>query len=583
MISVTGTFSPNFGLPRSRLPSMLEPISLGQGRTHCPGLAADERGVVMGRRLALFFADIARAVGFFRSYSREVNLDEILASLEIREAVSERGGREIMIRFEVGGSYPADRAAQAARMHRGRAFTGTERHYILYRDRKSPLGYDLGGPEEVVQDPGDLVLYGEAGPDRRKLAREINIRDLVLGLSPRPLTENERSEERYEAIVVRTEMGLAKEVARYLWHRQVRATVVQAVSAKKSLFSGKPREVQLVRCENIPHHMAKLLAKTPGMDVFIPVQPHLLVEWGFRHPIALESVGAAFEENETILFFGPPGKVERLHADDDAVDIRDLVDVSMHGPGGVIAAPEQAEASPIEALGVELRLARLPGASGSTQALLIDIDRISWFMKLVYMLPAAVLRAYEAAIADPYIIVINRRGVHGIPFGEPMTELYPQIFTPVGMQLLPRVDYDLLREHLQIRPDQNFYFFPEDKPAFAIAHDQFKPLARAVVADERARQSMVELRSRDAIEELGKSTVSHRAQGVFSLWRGTRVEAIDEAKRLPPPTQPPKALPPKKSQPQQAAQPQQPPQRSQPPQQTQQPDAPQPPPDKPAG
>ena len=66
---------------------MLEPISLGQGRTHCPGLAADERGVVMGRRLALFFADIARAVGFFRSYSREVNLDEILASLEIREAV----------------------------------------------------------------------------------------------------------------------------------------------------------------------------------------------------------------------------------------------------------------------------------------------------------------------------------------------------------------------------------------------------------------------------------------------------------------------------------------------------------------
>ena len=54
---------------------MLEPISLGQGRTHCPGLAADERGVVMGRNLALFFPDIARAVGFFRSYSRDVNQD----------------------------------------------------------------------------------------------------------------------------------------------------------------------------------------------------------------------------------------------------------------------------------------------------------------------------------------------------------------------------------------------------------------------------------------------------------------------------------------------------------------------------
>jgi hypothetical protein len=100
----------------------LEPVSLGQGRTHCPGLSADERGVIMGRRLALLFPDVARVVGFFRAYSREVSLDEILASLEILEAVSERGGREIMVRFEVNGSYAADRAAQAGRLHRGRAF-----------------------------------------------------------------------------------------------------------------------------------------------------------------------------------------------------------------------------------------------------------------------------------------------------------------------------------------------------------------------------------------------------------------------------------------------------------------------------
>ena len=159
---------------------MLEPISLGQGRTHCPGLAADERGVVMGRQLALLFADIARAVGFFRSYSREVNLYEILASLKIVELQSERGGREIMVRFDAGGSYGADRAAQAARMHKGRAFTGTERHFLPYRDRRSPLGYDLGGAEEVVSDPKDLTLYTDAGPDRRTLGRSIALKDLIL-------------------------------------------------------------------------------------------------------------------------------------------------------------------------------------------------------------------------------------------------------------------------------------------------------------------------------------------------------------------------------------------------------------------
>lgn len=524
---------------------MLEPISLGQGRTHCPGLAADERGVVMGRHLALFFPDIARAVGFFRSYSREVNLDEILSTLKIQEAVSERGGREIMVFFDAGGSYAADRAAQAGRMHKGRAFTGTEQHYVPYRDRRSPLGYDLGGAEELVPNPSDLVLYTDGGPDRRTFGRSIALRDLVLGLSPRPLTTSERESESYDALVVRAERGLAVELCRYLWSRQVQATVRAAVSAKKSLFSNKPKELQLVRCENIPRHIAQLLSRTPGLDVFVPVQEHLLVEWGHRHPIALESVGSAFGDDETILFLAPPRKVERLLAFEEEVDVRDLVDVTLRGPRGVIDPPEAAETSPVEALSVELKLARLPNAGAATQALLIDLDRLPWFIKLVYMLPAAVLRSYEAVIAEPYIIVINRRGVHGIPFGEPMTEMYPQIFVPVGMQLLPRVDYDLLREHLKIRPDQQLYFFPDDKPAFSVPNEMLKPLSRAVVATEQARESMLELKTRTLTDELSEPTVVHRRQGVFSLWRGTKVEPDDDQQRLMQAAAVAKQLPPK--------------------------------------
>ncbi|HEY1098132.1 MAG TPA: hypothetical protein VGF99_04360, partial [Myxococcota bacterium] len=272
----------------------LEPVSLGQGRTHCPGLSADERGVVMGRRLALFFPDVARTVGFFRAYSREVSLDEILSSLEIQEAVSERGGREIMVRFEVQGSYAADRAAQAARLHRGRIFTGTEQHYVPYRDRKSPLGYDLAAGDDLVSDPSPLVLYGEAGADRRALGRTIQLRDLILGLSPRPLSGSEREIETHDTLVIRVEHGLSRMLCRYLWSRQVRARVSSAVSARRSMFSGRGREVQLVSCEGLPHHVAALLSKTPGMRVFVPTHKHLLVEWGFRHPIALESCGAAF-------------------------------------------------------------------------------------------------------------------------------------------------------------------------------------------------------------------------------------------------------------------------------------------------
>ncbi len=527
---------------------MLEPISLGQGRTHCPGLAADERGVVMGRRLALFFPDVARAVGFFRSYSREVSLDEVLSSLEIKEAISERGGRELLVTFEVTGSYAADRAAQAARMHKGRAFTGTEAHFVPYRDRRSPLGYDLGGSEDLVADPGDMVLYGEAGADRRRFGRIIRLVDLILGLSPRPLSAVERERESHDRLVVRCEGGLARAVCRYLWSRQVPATVTSAASAKRSLFSGKQREIQLVSCEGMPRHVAALLSSTPGMRVFVPVQENVLVEWGYRHPIALESCGSAFPDGETVLFWGPPEKVERLLVGEEAVDIRDLVDVTVRGKDGIIPRPEAAESRPIESLDVELRLARLPRASAATTALLIERERLPWFKKLVYMLPAAILRTYEAAVAGPYIIVINRRGVHGIPFGEPMTESYPQIFLPVGTQLLPRVDYDLLREHLQIRPDQNLYFFPEGKSAFSVGIDVLKPLSRAVVAPDRARASIIELKTEPIGEPLPSPVVTHKRQGAFSLWRGTRVQPQleERAARQLPSAAPPQLPPPQK-------------------------------------
>ncbi len=536
------------------LPRMsLEPVSLGQGRTHCPGLAADERGVVMGRRLAIFFPDVARAVGFFRAYTREVSLDEMLASLHIKEAISERGGRELMVRFDVQGSYAADRAAHAGRLHRGRPFTGTEQHYVPFRDRKSPLGYDLSRTEDVVADTRELVLYGEAGPDRRTLGRSIELKDLILGLAPRPLSQQERDTETNDTLVVRCEQGLSTMLCRYLWSRQVRATVTSALSGRRSLFSGRPREVQLVRCEALPHHVAALLAKTPGMRVFVPTHQHLLVEWGFRHPIALESCGAAFSTDETILFYGSgvddvrrgSGITERLHVEQDAVDIRDLVEVSVRGRDGVIPPPELQGTRGIEALDVELKLARLPRGGASTTALLIELDRLPWFQKLVYLLPAAVLRAYEAAITDRYVIVVNRRGVHGIPFGEPMTEVHPQIFCPVGMGLLPRVDYDLLREHLQIRPDQNLTFFPEEGVPFAVPIAALKPLSRAVVAPERARASILEVKGRSIAEELALPTIGHKRQGAFSLWRGTPLEERPtEAAQLPAGKAAPLQLPP---------------------------------------
>ena len=513
---------------------MLEPIRLGQGRTHCPGLAADERGVVMGRELALFFPDIGRAVGFFRSFTRESALDDLLASLSIAESTSTLGGREVMVRFEVNGSYAADRAAQAARMHKGRVFTGSGKHLISYRDRRSPLGYDLASAETHDVQASDLVLYSDTGADARTLGRKFPLRDMILGLSPRPMNQKERESVQPDAWVLRVEPGLAKEICRYLWSRQIQATIRTSVSSQTSLFGNQNRETHLIRCDDLPFHMVRLLAQTPGVGVFVPVQPHLLIQWGFQHPIALESCATLFEESVTTLFFGAPSRVEQLETTEEGVDIRDLVEVQLHDAAGAIGRARETSAQAIENIGVELRLARMPSASAATQALLIDIERLPWFTKLMYLLPAAVLRTYEAVIADPYIIIVHRRGVHGVPFGEPMTELYSQIFVPVGMQLIPRVDYDLLREHLNIRPEQNLYFFPEGKKPFSVPQEMLRPLSRSIIAAQQARQNLVEYKSRDWVEELDVPTIGHRRQGVFSLWRGASMPAQNQARRALP-------------------------------------------------
>ena len=64
-------------------------------------------------------------------------------------------------------------------------------------------------------------------------------------------------------------------------------------------------------------------------------------------------------------------KTERLVVGEEAVDIRDLVDVTVRGRDGVIPPPAPAETMGVEALGVELKLARIPRASAPTTACLL--------------------------------------------------------------------------------------------------------------------------------------------------------------------------------------------------------------------
>src|SRR5258707_15652500 len=105
------------------------------------------------------------AVSWFRLYSSEAALDELLPNLTITKAKTALGGREIVVQIPAVSSYAADRAARLARLVGGAVYTGAAKHYVKYRDGRAPYGYGAvdTGPRAAptgFMGPGDEFTPG---------------------------------------------------------------------------------------------------------------------------------------------------------------------------------------------------------------------------------------------------------------------------------------------------------------------------------------------------------------------------------------------------------------------------------------
>src|SRR5262245_11349286 len=135
--------SPSRQDSNATLPAMaLEHVAQGQTRFLTPGVAPDPRGVLLGRYCLLTFPTLEGVVSWFRLYSSEASLDELLAGLEITRVRTPLQSREMVIRVPAVSSYACDRAARLTRLVGGSVYTGTTKHFVKYRDDRSPYGYD---------------------------------------------------------------------------------------------------------------------------------------------------------------------------------------------------------------------------------------------------------------------------------------------------------------------------------------------------------------------------------------------------------------------------------------------------------
>jgi len=491
----------------------LEHVAQGQTRFFTPGVAPDPRGILLGRYCLMTFATLEGAVSWFRLYSSEASLDELLANLTITKARTALGSREIVVQIPAVSSYAADRSARLARLVGGAIYTGTSKHYVKYRDDRSPYGYDA---VDIGAMPAgmDFMVHGDEFAQGYIREGDLPFGRLLFRLSIRKLPGGERlgPDDRGE-LYLAVARGLADGIIRYLWRNKVEAQAGLFTPGSTSAFDDqvRGRGYMLIRARALPERILALFLGTPGIDVFRPAGANAAVAVGHEHPIDLASCASVFPP-ETFHVFWPNDRVDVLPGPLTLSDIGDLtrVDLELDRPRD----PAQHTGAPAEPIGVELKLAASMGPPRRVVATLIPLEHGSRLKRILFALPPVSLRGHRVAATDRGILVVGSENLDVIPLGQLLYELAPGLLVPLGMDVVPRVSPDVLARALGHGAGIVTVFTAEGRP-FQVSESAFATLERRALAK-------LDVERAEGIDYAGEASaeaqVVNDAVGRFALW-----------------------------------------------------------------
>lgn len=497
---------------------MLQHVAPDQTRFVAPGLAPDTRGVALGRFLAVLVPSIDRVVGLFRGLSEALSLDELLPSLRIVQVRTPLQSREFIVLFPVNSSYGADQLAAVAALVGGLSFTGTAKHFIKYRDSHAPLGHDV---DSLHDGQGDFILYGAGFVQAYAEDREVHFPQLALSLSLQR-DDSDRLGDRDEALL-RVAPGLWRAVLGYL-HRN--GVPCAAASAELLDAAGAATDrCFLIRCPQLPARMAHLFGETPGVELMRIKLDRVAVQVGYRHPIELSSCATVFPEDRFTIFSGARDVVEAISGTPTFVDAGSLVAL---GEPELRTTREARPREAVEGISVPLLLVPTTGAAPRVVASRIPLAQAGHLKKLVYALPPSVLAAYSVCVTDEWIYLWNPSSDDYVPLGEMFFACAPGVLIPIGYQIIPRVDPDVLITHLG-GSSERVFFGTADREAVAEGHAPeaaalrlvalpraaFAPLCRAALA---AVALAAPAAAGSEAEAPPRPSVVNRPVGLFPLW-----------------------------------------------------------------
>ena len=491
----------------------LEHVAQGQTRFFTPGVAPDPRGILLGRSCLMTFPTLEGAVSWLRLYSSEAALDELMSGLAITKAKTALGSREILIQIPAVSSYAADRAARLARLVGGAIYTGTTKHFVKYRDDRSPYGYDA---IDIGTMPAatDFMVHGDEFTQGYLHEGDLPFSRLLFRLSVRKMPGADRlSPEDRADLFLSVAHGLSDGIIRYLWRNRVEAQAGLFNPRTTSAFDDHARDrgYMWIRVRNLPERILQLFLGTPGIDVFKPAGANAAVAVGYEHPIDLASCQSVFGA-ETFHVFWPNDRVDQLPGPLALSDIGDLtrIDLEIDKP----RAPVEMTGGAPDLIGVELRLATAMGPPRRVVATLIPVDQASRLKRILFALPPVSLRGHRISVTDRGVLVIGTENLDVIPLGQLLCELAPGLLVPLGMDVVPRVSPEVLARALGHGAGIVTVFTSEGHP-FQVPESAFTSLERRALAKLEP--------DRAAVEDLGVemtegARVINDAVGRFALW-----------------------------------------------------------------
>jgi hypothetical protein len=491
----------------------LEHVAQGQTRFFTPGVAPDPRGILLGRSCLMTFPTLEGAVSWLRLYSSEASLDELMAGLTITKARTALGSREIIVQIPAVSSYAADRAARLARLVGGAIYTGTSKHFVKFRDDRSPYGYDA---VDIGAMPAqtDFMVHGDEFAQAYIREGDLPFGRLLFRLSIRKLPGGEKlgPEDRGE-LYLAVAHGLSEGIIRYLWRNKVEAQAGLFTPRSTSAFDDHARDrgYMWIRARQLPERILQLFLGTPGIDVFRPAGVNAAVAVGYEHPIDLASCQSVFPA-DTFHVFWPGDRVDVLPGPIALSDIADLtrVDLELDKPHD----PSVHGGGPATPIGVELRLAAAMGPPRRVVATLIALEHGSRLKRILFALPPVSLRGHRVAVTDRGILVVGSESLDVVPLGQLLCELAPGLLVPLGMDVVPRVSPEVLARALGHGSGVITVFTADARP-FQVQEASFTTLERRSLAKLDVERAAVEDL---AAEPDAEAHIVNDAVGRFALW-----------------------------------------------------------------